>query len=163
MTNGRRKSKAVAAAGGMSDVELADAIAAERGKLNSERQVFSEKISGTVRSVSFGVLAIVWLLLNGTEDKLSKTFGAYSDNLLAIAALCVIALLLDFIHLRSALAEIDAALKDSEDAEHPDEVGYDDDSVYRWISNTAFRAKVWAVPIAAVWLLLVIFRALTGC
>jgi hypothetical protein len=111
--------------------------------------------------VSLGVLALVWLLLGGTETALKAKFANATDDLLWIAVITVVGLLLDFVQSITALIEIDFAIRASEKAKRIADVGYDY-PVFRFLSTSAFVLKLVATCWGALWLLHLIMSALTS-
>lgn len=137
-------------------------IAALVVSITAERQAASTQLSTQSRAIALGVLAVVWLLLNGSQDTLSKRFATFADPLLWIAATCVIALVADFLQYAFALRETDLALDDTENATKLEEAGYDDPSWLRRLNVASFVLKLVASCVAAGWLLFVMFKALTA-
>ena len=126
----------------------------------AERAAQSSALSTQTRAVSLGVLALVWLLLGGTQATLSVKFGAHNNGLLLIAFFAVLALLLDFLQYVLALIETQFALHESMRATTVDEAGYDDGHWLRYASHCCFLAKLAMTFVAAVWLLILILAAI---
>lgn len=150
--------KRATASGLKSKVEIAAALAS----IKDERQLASATLSGTCRTVALGVLALVWILISGTQAQIEARFSNYSDGLLYLGGVCVLALLLDGFHYVFSLWENDSALKDSTDATSIDDVGYEEKSVLRKLANACFVGKLTVTLIAALWLIGVIGVALNA-
>lgn len=142
----------------MSDADELETI---RGEVMSARSSASEALSSQVKTIALGVLAIVWLLLGGTEQELSDKFACYTTPLLWIAFVCVVALLADFMQYVFALIESDFALKASLKATRSEDAGFDEGSVLRKLSVTCFIIKLVTAAAAALWLLSIMIGALT--
>lgn len=130
--------------------------------LQEDRIAASSALSTQTRTIALGVLALSWLLLSGTEASLTTKFSSYKVNLLWIAGLSVLALLFDYGQYIISLWETDEALKASLTAQSADEAGYDEKSCKRTTANALFLLKVAAGVGAPAWILVVIFRVLTG-
>lgn len=126
----------------------------------AERAAQSSALSAQTRAISLGVLALTWLLLNGTQSTLTEKFHAVSNSLLKIAVCCVLALLFDFLQYILALIETQSALHESEKATSIDDAGYDEQSGWRFASHCAFWLKIATTLVAAAWLLILIVARL---
>jgi hypothetical protein len=115
----------------------------------------TDKISTLVRSVSLGVLAIAWLFLSGNKDAPHFAALAHSSSqFLAIAGLCILALVADLAQyicgLWSALQAYDVAK-----ASNTSSANYAND----WRKKGReifFSAKQWLALGAALWLVVVL-------
>lgn len=131
-------------------------------EIRDDRNSASSTLSTQIRSTTLAILALTWLLLNGTEDVLEKKFSCFSDSLMWLAALCIGALVADFLQGVCSVYETNKAASASADALSEgrfDEVGYDD-SKLRWASTSLYIAKCSMVVLAAAWLVILIFKAL---
>jgi hypothetical protein len=140
----------------MSKKELQEIIA----EVQEDRIAASSSLSTQTRTIALGVLALAWLLLNGTEANLAARFSEHRAQLLWISGLSVLALLLDYLQYIFTLCDADAALKASLKASSADEAGYDENSWQRNCATTCFILKIVAGAGAATWILVVIARAL---
>jgi hypothetical protein len=134
-------------------------------EIRDDRNYASRNVSTQIRSTVLAVLALTWLLLNGAEPVLAKKFGCFSGSLMWLGVVCVSALLADFLQGICALRETDKAANDSADAlseKRYDDVGYDEGSRIRVISTFLYYAKACLVVVSAIWLVIVIARALSG-
>jgi hypothetical protein len=136
----------------------------EKNKRISEIQDVRDYASGAIstqtRTTSLGVLAITWLLLSGTEKSLTEKFDIYSNSLLLVAAICIIAIALDFCQYIFSFLVVSDALKDSLQAKKLDSVGFNTSSTLHKLTNYFFFLKIVAASIATIVLLIVMFRAL---
>ena len=133
-------------------------------EIRDDRNSASSNLSTQIRSTVLAVLALTWLLLNGTETSLSEKFGCMSSSLMWLAALCVAALAADFLHGVIAVYETNKAAHASADALSEgrfDDVGYDESSLLRF-TTVLYVSKCAMVIAAAIWLIVAIFRGLNG-
>ncbi len=131
-------------------------------EIRDDRNFATGNLSAQIRTTILAILALTWLLLNGTEDVLEKKFGCFSNSLMWLAALCICALVADFLQGVFAVHETNKAASSSADAlseERFDDVGYDESSL-RLASTGLYIAKCAMVVVAAAWLVILIFRAL---
>src|SRR5689334_19372244 len=98
-------------------------------EIRDDRNYASQNLSTQIRSTVLAVLALTWLLLNGTEPVLAKKFSCFNASLMWLGVVCISALLADFLQGLCALSETNKAVNDSADAlsaKMYDEVGYDE-------------------------------------
>ncbi|HVV96492.1 MAG TPA: hypothetical protein VHC92_05085 [Rhodanobacteraceae bacterium] len=123
-------------------------------EISKQLDSVTDKISTQVRSVSLGVLAVAWLFLSGNKDvpdlpALSPT--AKSEQFIAIAALCILALVADLAQYLcgywNALVALEAIRQSgATSATYPND----------WRRKGRmffFSAKSWLALIAAGWLI----------
>ena len=133
-------------------------------EIRDDRNFASHNLSTQIRSTLLAILALTWLLLNGTEDSINEKFGCFSDSLMWLAALCISALAADFLQGFISAHETEQAATSSAEAlsdERFGDVGYDDTPL-RAISNGLYYGKCAMVVIAAIWIVALIYRALDG-
>jgi hypothetical protein len=111
-------------------------------------------------TISLGVLAVVWLLLGGTQEALTSKFECYSNSLIVIAALCVLAIAIDLAQYVFTFFDMDSALDDSLEATEIDDAGFHDGSKLSKLTFFCFVTKLCVSGVAALWLVLVMFGAL---
>jgi hypothetical protein len=115
----------------------------------------SDRISSQVRTLTFGVLALVWLFLSGNKDAPILKIGSHSP-LVIIAGLCIATLLVDAIQYWAMYRSARKVLQDA-DNHNRKEAEYDDRSFMRIIQQDCFWAKQLLAVIAAIWLIVLIF------
>lgn len=133
-------------------------------EIRDDRNFASSNLSTQIRTTVLAILALTWLLLNGTVESLNAKFGCMSDSLMWLAAACVSALAADFLHGIIAVYETNKAAHASAEAlseERFDDVGYDETPL-RLASTFLYFGKCTMVAVAAIWLIVAIFRGLNG-
>jgi hypothetical protein len=140
---------------------MADELKEIRSEAADDRAFASAVLSTQTRTISLGVLALVWLLVSGTQQPLSSRFDCYSSPLLWVAFVCVIGLLLDFLQYVFMLIEADRALKSALAAKKASEAGYDEGDALRVLQTGCFWGKLLVTGFAALWLLTIMLSALT--
>lgn len=143
----------------------------QEDRIQDDLNAISDRISTTVRSVSLGVLALAWLFIAGSKDASALiSLATYKWQLLAIAAVCVIALLLDLAqyfcgYQCSYNALLDAESTDDEEASEQnvqvDSKSYDFTEAYHVWRRRFFWAKQVAAAVATFWMLGLIFIAVS--
>lgn len=128
--------------------------------IQQERSEASVSLSTQARAISYGVLAIVWLLVSGSQEDLATRFGPSVPNLLWIGFLCILGLLLDFLQYAFSLWESDQALKASLKATKPEDVGWNEGDWKRWTLSVFFCGKIAVTLTAAIWLLWIMYSGL---
>lgn len=128
-------------------------------EIQNARDSAAVSISTQARTVCLGVLALVWLLLGGTQQALSDKFYCYTNSLLAIAVVCVLALMCDFAQYIVTFIDTDKALDEAIEATSLDQAQFNDGAL-RKTSQTLFVLKIIATAVASFWLLAVMFGAL---
>ena len=131
-------------------------------EIRDDRNFASSNLSAQIRTTILAILALTWLLLNGTQAVLEKKFGCFSSLLMWLAALCICALVADFLQGVFAVYETNKAANLSADALSDgrfDDVGYDE-SPLRLASTGLYIGKCAMVVVAGAWLVIIIFRAL---
>jgi len=87
-------------------------------------------------------------------------FSCYTNVLIIIAALCVLALLFDFFQYLLSLVEVTLSLNVVESAKKDADVVYEGGHL-RTLGNICFAAKLLTTGVAAFWLLSIMLAALT--
>ncbi|WP_369348247.1 hypothetical protein, partial [Stenotrophomonas sp. JAG2] len=129
-------------------------------QLVAERAAQSEAVTSQVRSISLGVLALVWLFLSEAQQALSSKFSVYTEELLFIAALCVCALIFDFSQSLAALGEIALTASEAEKAADGDDYGYVKGGWLRRVSTCFFLAKAVFALGAGIWIVVLLAMGL---
>lgn len=133
-----------------------------RQEAADDRSNASNALSTQTRTIALGVLAVVWLLVGGTQQVLADKFSCYGTPLLWIAFVCVVALFLDFMQYVFTLIETDIAVKAAWKATKAAEAGYDEGNIFRRLSTSCFVAKLLATGLAALWVLTIMLSALSA-
>jgi hypothetical protein len=115
----------------------------------------TDRISSQVRTLTFGVLALVWLFLSGNKDAPILKIGS-REPLVVIAGLCIATLLLDAAQYWGMYRSARKLLRDAEAARET-EAEYDERTPMRILQQVCFWAKQLLAAIAALWLIALIF------
>lgn len=129
-------------------------------EIQDARDHASSSISTQTRSMALGILAICWLLLGGTQQSLTIKFQCYTDQLLAIAAACVVAIALDLAQYVFQFFDHEEALEDSRAAENLEGVGFNATGAKKFLGTLCFWGKLLVSAVAGVWLISVMIGAL---
>lgn len=142
------------------DDALTEQIEKRIDEIQNSRDFAAVSISTQARTICLGVLALVWLLLGGTQEALSDKFHCHTNSLLAIAVVCVLALMCDFAQYIVTYIDTDRALDEAIEATTLEQAQFNDGAL-RKSSQTLFVLKIIATAVASFWLLIVMFGALT--
>ncbi|GAB3366951.1 hypothetical protein GCM10027431_09760 [Lysobacter rhizosphaerae] len=129
-------------------------------EISAERSAASAALSTQSKTIALGVLAIVWLLLGGTQATLTAKFACYEKPLLWVAIICVVSLVLDFLQYLFSLIESHFALKHTLDSDDVDEAGWEEGHILRKLATACFAAKLLTAAGAAFWLLTIMLSGL---
>jgi hypothetical protein len=115
----------------------------------------SDRLSTQIRTLALGVLALIWLFLSGSKDVADLRLSASNKQLLAIAGLCITALLIDAAQYWASYLSSNAVRKEAEEKNHK-EAEYDETSLLRRLQQGCFWAKQVAAVLATAWLLVIL-------
>ena len=115
----------------------------------------SDHLSTQIRTLTFGVLALVWLFLSGGKDVPALKLGVTNEPLLVIAALCVLTLLIDAAQYWAYYLSSNAVRREAE-SKNRTEAEYDETSLLRRLQQGCFWAKQVSAVLATAWLLLIL-------
>lgn len=119
----------------------------------------SDRLSTQIRTLTLGVLALIWLFLSGGKDVASLKLVAGKKQLLSIAGLCVLTLLSDAVQYWASYLSSNAVRQKAERAKQS-EAEYDERSFMRRLQQGSFWAKQITAIIATTWLLLILARSI---
>jgi hypothetical protein len=133
---------------------------ASKSNITGDLDFLTDRLSTQVRTTALGVLVFSWGLLMG-ESTVAKSLAAQLKwDLVAIAALAVLAMLFDILqylfgywNTRKVLSAMEAAGKT--------EASYDYSSCLYRLRSFFFAAKMVAMTAGAVWLVFVLGRWLS--
>jgi len=118
----------------------------------------SDRLSTQIRTLTFGILALVWLFLSGGRDVAAlRIDGTY--QLLGLAALCVLTLLIDAVQYWSSYMSSNTVRKQAEE-QNETEAAYDETSLWRRLQRGCFWAKQVTALLATIWLLILLVRTI---
>ena len=170
----RRRAQPRRAVGSLTGADLAVAAAIRAGAGRGQRGEFmkvgldkiyedlnftSDRLSTQIRTLTLGVLALVWLFLSGNENVAKLNLTAGNRSLLTIAGLCVVTLLLDAIQYWAFYFSANAVRKRAEKQKSA-EASYDEKSGFRRLQRLSFWAKQFTALAATVWLLAILLRTI---
>lgn len=115
----------------------------------------SDRLSTQIRTLTLGVLALVWLFLSGNKDVHALKLVASNEQLLAIAALCVLTLLIDATQYWLSYLSSNAVRREAESKKRTD-AEYNETSLLRRLQQGCFWAKQISAVLATAWLLLIL-------
>lgn len=115
----------------------------------------SDRLSTQIRTLTLGVLALVWLFLSGSKDVPALKLGFTNEPLIAIAALCVLTLLIDAAQYWAYYLSSNAVRRKAEKASKT-EAEYDETSFLRRLQQFCFWTKQISAVLATAWLLLIL-------
>jgi len=115
----------------------------------------SDRLSTQIRTLTLGVLALVWLFLSGSKDVPALKLGDTNVPLLVIAALCVLTLLIDVVQYWASYLSSDAVRREAE-SKSQTTAEYDETSLLRRLQQWCFWAKQITSVLATAWLLLIL-------
>jgi len=115
----------------------------------------SDRLSTQIRTLTLGVLALVWLFLSGSKDVPALKLGGTNLPLLAIAALCILTLLIDAVQYWAYYLSSNAVRREAED-NNEKVAEYDETSFLRRLQQGCFWAKQITSVLATAWLLLIL-------
>ncbi|TKB95030.1 MAG: hypothetical protein E8D41_02310 [Nitrospira sp.] len=124
-------------------------------KIYENLDFVTDRLSTQTRTLTLGVLSLVWLFLSGDKDAPALKLGNSREQLLAIAALCVLTLLIDAVQNLAYYLSSDAVRRAAESNSQA-EAGYDETSLLRRLQQGCFWAKQIFASLATVWLLVVL-------
>ena len=112
----------------------------------------SDRLSTQIRTLTLGVLALVWLFLSGGKEAPALKLVAKPKKLLAIAGICILTLLIETVQYWAFYLSSNAVRKEAEDNDQR-EAEYDETSRMRRLQQGCFWAKQITALIATGWLL----------
>jgi len=115
----------------------------------------SDRLSTQIRTLTLGVLALVWLFLSGGTDAPALTLKAGHKQLLAIAGLCVLTFLIDAVQYWASYLSSNEVRQEAE-SRNQTEAEYDELSFMRRLQQSCFWAKQISAALATIWLLLIL-------
>ena len=118
----------------------------------------SDRLSTQIRTLTFGILALVWLFLSGSKDVAALRIDG-TGQLLGIAVLGVLTLLIDAVQYWSSYLSSNAVRKEAE-ARNETEAAYDETSLWRRLQRGCFWAKQVTALLATLWLLILLVRTI---
>ena len=124
-------------------------------KIHEDLDFATDRISTQVRTLTFGILALVWLFLSGNKDVPILKIGG-REPLLMIAGLCIATLLIDVTQYWSMYRSARQVLQHADDNKLT-EAEYDNKRLMRRMQQACFWLKQVLAAIAAVWLIALIF------
>lgn len=124
-------------------------------KIHEDLDFATDRISTQVRTLTFGILALVWLFLSGNKDVPILKIGSRGP-LLMIAGLCIATLLIDAMQYWSMYRSARKLLRYADD-NNLTEAEYNDKSLMRLLQQACFWLKQVLAAIAALWLIALIF------
>ena len=131
--------------------------------IKQKRNETGDALSAQVRTFALGVLALVWIMLSGSEAEVTGKFSSYSNCLLWIASWAVIALLFDSLQLVTSWVASHLAYRSSEMRSDPADVGYGAESTaFVTLAYVFMWLKVFAIAGASIALLATIWRGLNS-
>ena len=119
----------------------------------------SDRLSTQIRTLALGVLALVWLFLSGSRDVADLKLNVGKKQLLAIAALCVLTLLIDAAQYWASYLSSNSVRRTAETS-HKKEAEYDETTWTRRLQQGSFWAKQLTALLATAWLLIILATAL---
>lgn len=120
----------------------------------------SDRLSTQIRTLTLGVLALVWLFLSGSKDVSAINLGTSNRPLLAIAGLCVLTLLIDAVQYLASYLSSNSTRREAE-SKNQTEAEYDEASKLRRLQQACFWAKQISSALATIWLLLILVGGVT--
>src|SRR2546423_1300308 len=120
----------------------------------------SDRLSTQIRTLTLGVLALVWLFLSAGKNAPAISLIAGNKQLLGIATLCVLTLLLDASQYWASYVSSNAVRKEVE-SKNLTQADYDETSFLRRLQVGCFWAKQFTAIVATAWLLLILFLSVT--
>lgn len=121
----------------------------------------SDRLSTQIRTLTLGVLALVWLFLSGGKDAPALKLKAGNKQLLAIAGLCVLTFLIDAVQYWASYLSSNAVRQAAESRDQK-EAEYDESSFMRQLQQGCFWAKQITAVLATAWLLLTLVLSITS-
>jgi hypothetical protein len=118
----------------------------------------TDRLSTQIRTLVFGILALVWLFLSGSKDVPALKIGS-KYQLLGVAFLCVLTLLIDAVQYWSYYMSSNSVRRTAE-AQNKKEAEYDETSLLRRLQRGSFWAKQVTALLATIWLLILIVRTI---
>lgn len=124
-------------------------------RIVTELEFLSDRLSTQVRTIAIGLLAVTWATLIGESTTLRSLAGQLRSKLLVVAALCVLALVFDFVQYLFGYVTVNRTRRQIEDAQQR-EGKYDYESLSWCLRNLFFWAKQAIILAAAVLFLVVL-------
>jgi hypothetical protein len=115
----------------------------------------SDRLNSQTRTLTVGVLALVWLFLSGAKDVAALRLIAGKKQLLALAGLCVLTFVIESVQYFASYISSNAVRKEAEDRNQK-EAAYDESSRIRLLQLGCFWTKQIIAALAAGWLLLIL-------
>src|SRR5712692_9583308 len=112
----------------------------------------TDRLSTQIRTLTLGVLALVWLFLSGGKDVPALKLRVGNKQLLAIAGLCVLTFLLDAVQYWAFYRSANAVRREAESQKRT-QAEYDESSFMRRLQKGCFWAKQITAVLATAWLL----------
>ena len=123
-------------------------------KICDDLNFSSDRLSSQLRTLTFGILAVVWLFLSRNKEVSALKIGS-SGALLGIVFLCVLTLLIDATQYWASYVSANAVRKAAERANR-EEAEYDEGSSLRRLQQMCSWSKQITALLAAVWLLAIV-------
>jgi len=121
----------------------------------------TDRLSTQIRTLTLGVLALVWLFLSGGKDIPALKLRAGNRQLLAIAGLCVLTFLIDAVQYWALYRSANTVRREAE-GHNRKEAEYDEASLVRRLQHGCFWAKQTTALLATIWLLLILLLSIAG-
>jgi hypothetical protein len=125
---------------------------------NQRLSDLTAQISTLTRTVSLGVLALAWLFLSRSQEVSGLPSSVSNGNMLAIAALSILAISFDLLQYVMGYRNVDLARKSAQ-KNSKDQFKYPND-IYRKARFLFFYAKICFTVIAALWMVIVLAFAI---
>jgi hypothetical protein len=121
----------------------------------------SDRLSTQIRTLTLGVLALVWLFLSGGKDVPALKLRAGHKQLLVLAGLCVLTFLIDAVQYWASYLSSNAVRREAESQDQT-EAEYDEASFMRRLQQGSFWAKQITAVLATAWLLVILILSIAG-
>lgn len=118
----------------------------------------TDRLSTQIRTLTFGILALVWLFLSGSKDVPALQLGS-KRQLLGVALLCVLTLFIDVVQYWSSYMSSNDVRKTTEERNEK-EAAYDETSILRRLQRGCFWVKQVTALLATVWFLWLMVRTI---
>lgn len=115
----------------------------------------SDRLSTQIRTLTLGVLALVWLFLSGDKDAPALKLSTDKRQLLAIAGLCVLTFLIDAVQYWAYYLSSNAVRQKAED-DQKKEAEYNEATFMHRLQRVSFWAKQITSVLATAWLLVIL-------
>lgn len=128
-------------------------------EISAELEFLSDRISSQVRSLGFGMIALVWALLTGLKDTSLVIGAGQRRELLGIALLAVLAMVIDFLQYLLGYRDTIRILRGAEKNKQK-EAAYDATSALYRARSTCFWLKQVVVLLGVSWTICFLVRQL---